>query len=131
MTAAGLYVHVPFCSSRCSYCDFATGLFQRELAEAISSDPNTIASLLERMEANGLIERAKDRTDRRARRIQPLQQGRKAYKTARAIALELQTDILASLPETDREAFLKNLNSIAEACNYAAEKSATDRHAAE
>src|SRR5215217_1196924 len=33
MTAAGLYVHVPFCSSRCSYCDFATGLFQSELAE--------------------------------------------------------------------------------------------------
>jgi oxygen-independent coproporphyrinogen-3 oxidase len=33
MTAAGLYVHVPFCSSRCSYCDFATGLYQSELAE--------------------------------------------------------------------------------------------------
>src|SRR5215218_2601219 len=33
MTAAGLYVHIPFCSSRCSYCDFATGLFQSELAE--------------------------------------------------------------------------------------------------
>jgi len=33
MSAAGLYVHIPFCSSRCSYCDFATGLYQRELAE--------------------------------------------------------------------------------------------------
>ena len=33
MTAAGLYVHVPFCSSRCSYCDFATGIYQGELAE--------------------------------------------------------------------------------------------------
>jgi len=33
MTAAGVYVHIPFCSSRCSYCDFATGLYQRELAE--------------------------------------------------------------------------------------------------
>jgi oxygen-independent coproporphyrinogen-3 oxidase len=33
MTAAGLYVHIPFCSSRCSYCDFATGLYQDELAE--------------------------------------------------------------------------------------------------
>src|SRR5215203_3830864 len=33
MTAAGLYVHIPFCSSRCSYCDFATGLYQSDLAE--------------------------------------------------------------------------------------------------
>jgi putative oxygen-independent coproporphyrinogen III oxidase len=33
MTAAGLYVHIPFCSSRCSYCDFATDLYQGELAE--------------------------------------------------------------------------------------------------
>ena len=33
MTAAGLYVHIPFCSSRCSYCDFATGLYQQQLAE--------------------------------------------------------------------------------------------------
>jgi oxygen-independent coproporphyrinogen-3 oxidase len=33
MTTAGLYVHIPFCSSRCSYCDFATGLYQSELAE--------------------------------------------------------------------------------------------------
>lgn len=33
MTAAGLYVHVPFCSSRCSYCDFATGIYQTALAE--------------------------------------------------------------------------------------------------
>ena len=33
MIAAGLYLHVPFCSSRCSYCDFATGLYQSELAD--------------------------------------------------------------------------------------------------
>jgi oxygen-independent coproporphyrinogen-3 oxidase len=33
MTYAGLYIHIPFCRSRCSYCDFATGLYQSELAE--------------------------------------------------------------------------------------------------
>lgn len=33
MTAAGIYVHIPFCSSRCSYCDFATGIYQSALAE--------------------------------------------------------------------------------------------------
>ena len=33
MTPAGLYIHIPFCRSRCSYCDFATGIYQGELAE--------------------------------------------------------------------------------------------------
>ena len=33
MNSAGLYIHIPFCSSRCSYCDFATGIYQSELAE--------------------------------------------------------------------------------------------------
>src|ERR1041384_3112868 len=33
MTAAGIYLHIPVCSSRCSYCDFATGMYQAELAE--------------------------------------------------------------------------------------------------
>src|SRR6266576_347619 len=33
MNLAGIYIHIPFCSSRCSYCDFATGLYQRDLAE--------------------------------------------------------------------------------------------------
>ncbi|HEX6731732.1 MAG TPA: radical SAM family heme chaperone HemW [Pyrinomonadaceae bacterium] len=32
MTPAGVYIHIPFCRSRCSYCDFATGLYQSELA---------------------------------------------------------------------------------------------------
>jgi oxygen-independent coproporphyrinogen-3 oxidase len=33
MKPAGIYIHVPFCSSRCSYCDFATGMYSAEAAE--------------------------------------------------------------------------------------------------
>jgi oxygen-independent coproporphyrinogen-3 oxidase len=33
MNPAGVYIHIPFCKSRCSYCDFATGLYQAEFAE--------------------------------------------------------------------------------------------------
>src|SRR5207237_1360635 len=32
MTRAGVYIHIPFCRSRCSYCDFATGMYESELA---------------------------------------------------------------------------------------------------
>jgi oxygen-independent coproporphyrinogen-3 oxidase len=45
MTAAGIYIHIPFCKSRCSYCDFATGLYNSDLAEryvnALSVDIET------------------------------------------------------------------------------------------
>lgn len=33
MRQAGVYLHIPFCRSRCSYCDFATGMYEGELAE--------------------------------------------------------------------------------------------------
>ncbi|HEX8284087.1 MAG TPA: radical SAM family heme chaperone HemW [Pyrinomonadaceae bacterium] len=33
MDRAGIYIHVPFCRSRCSYCDFATGAYEGALAE--------------------------------------------------------------------------------------------------
>ena len=33
MNRAGIYIHIPFCRSRCSYCDFATGAYDGALAE--------------------------------------------------------------------------------------------------
>jgi oxygen-independent coproporphyrinogen-3 oxidase len=33
MTRAGVYLHIPFCRSRCSYCDFATGHYDGALSE--------------------------------------------------------------------------------------------------
>src|ERR1700704_3523096 len=32
MNHAGIYIHIPFCRSRCSYCDFATGMYESTLA---------------------------------------------------------------------------------------------------
>ncbi len=34
MNRAGVYLHIPFCRSRCSYCDFATGMYEGTLADA-------------------------------------------------------------------------------------------------
>jgi oxygen-independent coproporphyrinogen-3 oxidase len=30
---AGIYIHIPFCRSHCSYCDFATGMYKSTAAE--------------------------------------------------------------------------------------------------
>jgi len=103
------------------------GMTQRAIAEVISSDPNTIASLLERMEVNGLVERITHEIDRRALRIRLLPAGRKIYKTVRSVALELQGEILSHLPENQRELFLENLAIVADACNQAADQSPKGR----
>jgi oxygen-independent coproporphyrinogen-3 oxidase len=33
MSRAGIYIHIPFCRARCSYCDFATGAYDEPLVE--------------------------------------------------------------------------------------------------
>jgi oxygen-independent coproporphyrinogen-3 oxidase len=32
VSLAGIYIHIPFCRSRCSYCDFATGMYESGIA---------------------------------------------------------------------------------------------------
>lgn len=99
------------------------GLTQRELTQRMSSDPNTVASLLSRMQRAGLIRRDPHEKDRRAHRIQLLGAGRKKYEAARVIACALQSEVLAVLPGAEREPFLACLNQVADACHAAAERS--------
>lgn len=100
----------------------AKGLTQRELTDCMTSDPNTIASLLERMEALGLVERKAHEKDRRAYQIQLKPIGKQKYEEAREIAVVLQKEILSVLPQEKREEFLENLALVAQACRMAAEK---------
>ena len=97
------------------------GMTQRELSRVISSDPNTIASLLERMEKAGWLVRRPHEKDRRAHRIKLLVLGKRKYVEVRDAAVALQTDILSSLPENERERFLENLATVADACRLAAD----------
>src|ERR1051325_1393287 len=71
------------------------GMTQRELSRTMSSDPNTVASLLERMDKLGYIERQPHERDRRAHRIKLLPKGKKTYEAARAIAVALQAEVLS------------------------------------
>jgi DNA-binding MarR family transcriptional regulator len=100
-----------------------TGLSQRQLTELMSSDPNTVASLVERMETNGLVQRRQHETDKRANRIRLLAKGRKTYTAAREIAVRLQHDALEALPAAKRDEFLANLTTVADACRKAADES--------
>jgi DNA-binding MarR family transcriptional regulator len=97
------------------------GLTQSELTRAMSSDPNTVAALLERMENARLVGRRAHEKDRRAHRIRLLSTGKKKYAQARTVAAALQGEVLAVLPENERERFLEHLTMVADACREAAE----------
>ena len=92
------------------------GVTQRDLAHLITSDPNTVGSLLERMEAAGLVLRKPHEKDRRAHRIQLSATGRRKYAAGRKIAIDLQSEVLTVLPVTEREPFLEHLALVADAC---------------
>ncbi len=98
------------------------GLIQSQLTGRMSSDPNTIASLVERMKKAGLIDREQDDKDRRAYRIRINASGRKKFQEARKLAVSLQENVMEVIPKEQRETFLKQLNTVADACLDAAEK---------
>ncbi|MCI0535653.1 MAG: MarR family winged helix-turn-helix transcriptional regulator [Verrucomicrobiales bacterium] len=103
-------------------CD-PKGATQRELTQLMSSDPNTVASLLERMELAGWVERKTHEQDKRAHRIRLRATGKRTYVQARKVAVALQEEVLSVLPEETRERFLEDLAAVADACRAAADSS--------
>ena len=100
----------------------ARGLTQQTLTDLMASDPNTITSILRRMERAGLLSRHPHETDRRARRVRIEPRGHRVFTAAFAIARKLQDEILSVLPEARRARFLAELDAVAEACSQAANR---------
>lgn len=92
------------------------GLTQREITRLMASDPNTITSTLARMEKAGLVSRQPHEADKRANRVKLLPEGKTVFVQAQAIALALQAEVLESVPLERREAFLADLETLANAC---------------
>ena len=102
---------------------------QRELGAMMASDPNTITSLLRRMEKAEIVQRQPHETDRRANRIQITAAGKRIYTKARQIAVDLQTEILAPLPQSKRDDFFQLLEVVAQSCRQALGGSPVDAEA--
>jgi DNA-binding MarR family transcriptional regulator len=82
----------------------------------MSSDANTITSLVRRMEQQGLVARPVHATDRRARQLRLRPAGLRRYRELRALAQKLQDEVLAAVPEPLRGPFLEHLETVANAC---------------
>lgn len=101
--------------------DDGKGIRQAAICERMASDPNTIAALVERMHADGLVKRKVDPTDRRARLISSTPKGRRIYAKARPIAVQLQEEVLEAIPAQERERLLEQIEVLADACQAALE----------
>jgi oxygen-independent coproporphyrinogen-3 oxidase len=56
MYRSGIYIHIPFCRARCSYCDFATGAYEGALAEQYVRALEREIELFERADAREEID---------------------------------------------------------------------------
>lgn len=89
---------------------------QRQLGDMMASDPNTITSLLKRMEEHGVVKRQPDDKDKRANRIHITAEGKRVYNKARKIAIDLQGEVLTCLPAEKRDEFFLLLEAVAHTC---------------
>ena len=92
------------------------GLSQKNLCELMTSDPNTIAAMMRRMEKASLIQRAKDPEDGRRLVVSPTPQGIGLYTKASVRAKALENEALHGLNREEKAMFLEDLNSLARSC---------------
>jgi DNA-binding MarR family transcriptional regulator len=86
---------------------------QLALATAIGHDKTRLIAVLDTLEAEGLITREPDPTDRRARIVQITTKGRRRHSAAAKDIHAMEDDLLADVP--DREALLRALAKLAAA----------------
>jgi MarR family transcriptional regulator, transcriptional regulator for hemolysin len=87
-------------------------LTQRQIGERCGVDKTTMVVTLDQLERAGLAERRPAPTDRRARLVAVTPAGERVLERAQDVVRRIQDDLLATLPEQDREAFLRALTAL-------------------
>jgi DNA-binding MarR family transcriptional regulator len=76
---------------------------QHALGKCVGSDPSSMVSTIDELEARGLVERRRHPTDRRAHALHVTTKGRQTLARGRELAMGAQADLLAPLSEEERE----------------------------
>jgi DNA-binding MarR family transcriptional regulator len=84
-------------------------LTQTQLAEVCGLDKTTMVVTMDELERAGLAERRPSSTDRRARIIAVTGAGERLVAKGQKIVNEIHNDVLAALPERERQAFVDGL----------------------
>lgn len=89
---------------------------QSDLAQLMSSDNNTITSIINRMETNGWVKREPHIHDQRAKQLIIQEAGEALYFEAQAFARTLEDEIMNSLSEAERSMYLEFMQKVTQAC---------------
>jgi DNA-binding MarR family transcriptional regulator len=95
----------------------ADGVSQSDLVRATGIDRSTLADLVARMIAKGLLERERSATDARANTVRLSSSGRDALAEGGKPAAKSDARLLELLPPKKRESFLKTLTTLATAAD--------------
>ncbi len=90
------------------------GMDQNSLATELGLDRTTTSDVLRRLEARGLISRAKSTTDKRMNIARLSPAGRSTTATVEASMARAQERLLKPLPAGERERFMRNLVHLVE-----------------
>lgn len=106
------------------------GLTQTDLVRATGIDRSTLAELVARMTAKGLLERERSSLDGRAKAVRLTPAGEAALSSARPGAEAADKRIMALLPKGKRAAFLGLLAALADEADAAPMKARSEAKAA-
>ena len=93
------------------------GIDQRTLAAAIGFDTSTIAGVIDRLEARGLLQRSASPDDRRVRLLALTAAGQTLLSQVVPAMLRAQDRMLAPLPQRERAEFMRMLRVLVTANN--------------
>jgi MarR family transcriptional regulator, transcriptional regulator for hemolysin len=88
------------------------GLSQRQIARRLSIEGPPLTRHLDRMEAEGLVERRRDEQDRRIQRVYPTAAGARLHAALCPITAELERELLADVPARDVATFARVLDQL-------------------
>jgi len=98
----------------------ADGVSQSDLVRATGIDRSTLADLVARMIAKGLLERERSATDARANTVRVSEAGKLALAEGGKPAARSDARLLDLLPPKKRESFVKTLSTLAAAADATA-----------
>ena len=88
------------------------GVKQSELADILEIKPITLARMLERLSADGWVERRLDPTDKRARRLHLTDKAKPILSELRKVALAVRREALSGLSVAEQNRLIEQLRLV-------------------